>query len=125
MKKTLTKTVTVRYSVDPADLQPAIDYIKANYASNPSLADIAATCSRSMFHFHRLFKLAFETTPRAMVQALQFDDAKRRLMAGEKLADIAVAVGFASASHFCSQFRKKTGMTPGEYRNLQRHVTTP
>lgn len=123
MKKTITQTV--RYSVDPEDLQPAIDYIKANYASNPSLADIAATCSRSMFHFHRLFKLAFETTPRAMVQALQFDDAKRRLMAGEKLADIAAATGFASSSHLCSQFKKKLGMTPGKWKEQQANSNNP
>jgi AraC family transcriptional regulator len=35
---------------------------------------------------------------------------------GPSLADVAAAAGFADQSHFTRQFRRATGMTPGEYR---------
>ena len=34
------------------------------------------------------------------------------------ITEIAHAVGFASSSSYTEKFRKQTGMTPSEYRNL-------
>lgn len=116
-----TKTVTVSYQmkIDPARLQPAIDFIADNYHQNPLLAEIASTCGMSKYHFLRVYKMTFGNTPRAAVFALQIQEAKRLLLCGEKLDNIARAIGFASASHFCNRFRKEVGMTPGKWREQQ------
>jgi AraC-like DNA-binding protein len=42
-------------------------------------------------------------------------DAARRLLAGERPADVAVAVGFHDQAHLTRHFRLLLGVPPGEY----------
>ncbi len=35
---------------------------------------------------------------------------------GKALKEVATANGFGSASHFIKEFKKRTGVTPGQYR---------
>jgi AraC family transcriptional regulator len=49
--------------------------------------------------------------------------AKRLILAGEPLAQIATACGFDSQSHLTRGFRTATGVTPGQYRAAQAPLT--
>ncbi|MCK6491227.1 MAG: AraC family transcriptional regulator [Planctomycetes bacterium] len=55
-------------------------------------------------------------SPRDFVAAQRIAAAEERLRAGEDLAAVAFACGFASQQHLTTRFRLATGYTPGEYR---------
>jgi AraC family transcriptional regulator len=64
-----------------------------------------------------MFKTSKGEPPHRYVQRLRVEKAKR-LMGGTdmELAEIALACGFATQSHFSACFRKRTGFTPSAYR---------
>ncbi|MCS6884502.1 MAG: AraC family transcriptional regulator [Acidobacteriota bacterium] len=109
--------------VGPVDrrLRRAVEYIHAHYENNLSLAEIAAEAFLSEYHFARLFKRVFGTSPHAYLAAVRIEQA-RKLLATSDLAivDIALRVGYSSQSHFTKLFREQTGFTPAEYRMLSR-----
>ena len=48
---------------------------------------------------------------------IRINSAKDMLSKGVRIADVAVSLGYSSISHFCSSFKKATGLTPTEYIN--------
>ncbi len=71
----------------------------------------------SPFHFARSFKAEFGTTPHAWVCAQRMEAAARLLSGTRKtLAQVAAAIGYASAAHFAQAFRQHWGVTPAAYR---------
>ncbi|QGY48115.1 helix-turn-helix domain-containing protein [Maribellus comscasis] len=51
---------------------------------------------------------------------------KELLSYGELTAsEIAFKIGYSSAAHLSSQFKKETGMTPGQYKNLKEKERKP
>lgn len=70
-------------------------------------------------HLNRLFRANCGYGPRHAIAQARVDRAKELLSAGGlPLADIAAAVGFGSARHFCQAFRRVAGTTPGRFRDL-------
>ncbi|MBJ7501506.1 MAG: helix-turn-helix transcriptional regulator, partial [Sphingopyxis sp.] len=41
------------------------------------------------------------------------------------IAEIAFATGFSSHAHLCAIFRRKLGMSPGEWRQRHRSAISP
>jgi AraC family transcriptional regulator len=72
----------------------------------------------SRFHFTRLFKQTTGETPYQYVTRRRFEEAQRQLQETHaSILDIALAVGFSSAAHFASQFKRQLGVTPSAFRN--------
>ena len=105
------KTPPIRNEEVPA-LERAMAYAQRHLASRPRLPDMAGAAGMSRFHFHRRFKLHFGETPKAAVTRLQIDEARRLMRRGVPMRDVARACGFPHQSHFCSQFKRFTGLTP-------------
>lgn len=86
-------------------------------------ADVRAVVQRSGFGTTRLFELVrqhFHSTPADLLLKARLDAAQRRLLAGEEnVADIAGACGFESLSVLHEHFRRRTGLTPVQYRALK------
>lgn len=56
----------------------------------------------------------------------KIEKVKELLSYGELTAsEIAFKVGYSSAAHLSSQFKKETGMTPGQYKNLKNKERKP
>jgi transcriptional regulator GlxA family with amidase domain len=67
----------------------------------------------------RRFRAATGTTLIDYLQNLRVEAAKRLLEAGrEPVEGISVAVGYEDASFFRRLFRRRTGLTPGQYRRM-------
>lgn len=81
---------------------------------------LAALTGLSQFHFSRAFKAAFGLAPHAWLN-LQRMEAAARMVGGEglPLAEVAQAVGYASAAHFSQAFRRHWGVTPSAWRRLE------
>ena len=81
-----------------------------------SLRDLADLAGLSRFHLTRLFPRRFGLAPSAYLRLLRLERAKRRLAAGDALADVAAALGFVDQAHLTRRFKAAYGMTPGRYR---------
>lgn len=94
-----------------------VESIEHSLAEPLSIGQLAAQCALSPYHFARMFRESFGVPPHQYVLARRMARA-RGLLRNSSLAlgDIALACGFASASHFTNRFKQSMGATPGEYR---------
>ncbi len=79
--------------------------------------ELAARVGLSAGHLDRLFVQGCAVTPRAYLQKRRLESARAAL--GDENAtvkQVAYALGFGSAAHFCRWFKQATGLTPGEAR---------
>ena len=93
------------------------DYILAYYKENIQLDDIAAAACLSKFHFLRLFKEVYKTSPHQYIQQLRMDSAYIYLAGGERVSNIATLLGYENSNSFSRIFKQRTGVYPTQYRN--------
>lgn len=94
---------------------PVLDFLRAHLEQTLTLDTLAAVAGLSPFHFLRSFKAVHGATPQQMLMALRLFEAKRRLAAGERPAEVAAAVGLADQAHLTRAFHRRYGVTPGRY----------
>lgn len=95
-------------------------YLKLNYMYDLSLESMAALLGFSTPYFCRLFKQNFGQTFVEYLSALRIQAAEDLLRErSHSTAEVAGMVGYEDASYFARAFKKKTGMTPTEYRCSQ------
>ena len=71
----------------------------------------------SPYHFHRMFKLAFQQTPMQFLQERRLAAARRLLVATDQpITAICFAVGFESLGSFSWLFRKRFALSPSQFR---------
>jgi len=92
-------------------------YIEANLASKLETNELASVVASSRSHFSRAFKQSVGLSPMEYVGVRRVERAK--VMIGstqERLAEVAIACGFADQAHLSRRFRDLTGMSPGQWR---------
>jgi two-component system response regulator YesN len=82
-----------------------------------TLADFARRFDRQAEYLGWLFRHETGRTFRERLATMRVRQAARRLRAGEKIDAVALLVGYRSKKNFDDQFRRRFGLTPGEYRN--------
>ncbi len=88
-----------------------------------SLADLAAAAGVSRMHFAAQFRAATGMRPHHYLLARRVFHAIAQLETGDAaLADLALAVGFQSQSHFTTVFKRLTGTTPAAWRSSGRQT---
>ncbi|MHA6494136.1 helix-turn-helix domain-containing protein [Pseudomonas borbori] len=93
------------------------DFIEAHLAEPLSLGQLAGLCALSEYHFARMFSLSFGVPPHRYLLARRLERARHLLQRSPlPFGEIALACGFASASHFSNRFRQAIGATPSQYR---------
>lgn len=96
----------------------AIDYIKANFKSQPNLDEVAEKVNLSPFHFQRLFTEWAGTSPKKFLQYVSVNYAKKLLQTEHaNLFDVAFETGLSGTSRLHDLFVNIEGMTPAEYKN--------
>ena len=94
-----------------------VDIIEQQLAEPLNIGQLAAHCALSPYHFARMFRQSFGVPPHQYLLARRLARARDLLRnSAMGLGDIALACGFASASHFANRFKQTLGGTPGEYR---------
>jgi len=93
------------------------DFLEENFTRKLTLAEMAAVCGLSSYHFVRAFSRTFGMPPHQYVLDLRLDFAER-LLADKRLtiADIAHLSGFSSQSHFTTVMKKYRHVTPLQAR---------
>ncbi|WP_417357242.1 bifunctional helix-turn-helix domain-containing protein/methylated-DNA--[protein]-cysteine S-methyltransferase [Flavobacterium sp.] len=96
----------------------AIEYIKENFKSQPSLDEIADKVHISQAHFQRMFTDWAGTSPKKFLQFISIEHAKKILKEEQAtLFDTAHETGLSSTSRLHDLFINIEGMTPMEYKN--------
>jgi AraC family transcriptional regulator len=101
-------------------LNAVVDYIEANLAEPIALRELAGLAGMSARHFERAFRQSLALPPHAYVLGRRVDAAKDLLVGQTALTmeQIAKRVGFSSASHFASAFRRHAGYSPTQFRRV-------
>jgi len=101
----------------PRWLEQARELLHARFADNLTVAQVAQAVGVHPVHLAVEFRRFFGSAPGEYVRRLRVDYACRALSdTGAPLIEIALAAGFSSQSHFTTTFKRRTGMTPTEYR---------
>jgi len=70
----------------------------------------------------RLLKNTYGVSPMAYFSELKIEEAKRLIAdTALNISEVAERLGFSSVHHFSGTFKKKTGMSPTEYKKASRH----
>ncbi len=124
----ITSILNLLLAGEAADSSPAktavqntAAYINRHFAEPLTLAQLADRVSLSRFYFTRIFAKETGQTPYQYLYSTRLSYARYLLKtSGTSTKEIAFRCGFSSESSFCSAFRKKEGMSPGEYRRSER-----
>lgn len=99
-------------------IAPAIELIEKNPVGLPSVEQLAKLCHMSSGHFRKIFAAYTGKSPLTYMTDRKIDMAKKMLEnSNTAVVRIAELLEFESCSYFCKQFKKKTGLSPGEYRH--------
>jgi AraC-like DNA-binding protein len=92
------------------------ELIEDDPSSQVSLEMLAASLGSSCAHLSRAFTRTHGLPPHAYRLQVRLERAKPKLLAGHNAAQVALELGFNSQSHFITQFKRWTGVTPSHYR---------
>ena len=101
-------------------LTAALAYVRDNLAEPLTVADMAEQVSLSPSAFAHLFREVTGKAPYQFLKDMRLDRARELLVDGQMpVATVSKEVGYASASHFISEFRRRFGYTPRAYCDMQ------
>jgi len=93
-----------------------LEYMRAHLSEPLTVADLADLVSLSPSAFAHLFRDVTGRSPYQFLKELRLDRARELLVDGNlTVARISKDVGYASVSHFISEFRGRFGVTPRAY----------
>ena len=100
----------------PRRLRRLLDHIEAELAGDLSLDALAHEVGLSPFYLARHFRVVLGEPPHRYVLRRRVERAKRLLLMGAAIAEVAAACGFSDQSSLTRAFRQATGTTPGTFR---------
>lgn len=101
----------------PPWLDQVRDFVHAGFREAPRIADIARAVGVHPVHLARVFRRHYRIPLGTYVRRLRLEWSAERLLEGDlPIAAIALEAGFSDQSHLTLAFKRRYGMTPGEYR---------
>ena len=93
-----------------------LEYVRGHLSEPLTVADLADLVNLSPSAFAHLFRDVTGRSPYQFVKEMRLDRARELLVDGDlTVARISKEVGYASVSHFISEFRGRFGVTPRAY----------
>ena len=105
----------------PLQMRRVMEYIDAHLADELGIIELAEIAKLSPHHFGEAFKSSVGISPHRFVIERRIRQALHLLHNKDRsIAEVARIVGFSSQSHFTTNLRRLTGMTPGRFRRSLR-----
>jgi AraC family transcriptional regulator of adaptative response/methylated-DNA-[protein]-cysteine methyltransferase len=101
---------------DYARIRAALEFIGAHAKRQPQVDEIAAHVGLSASHLHHLFQRWAGITPKAFLQAVTIDHARRLLRDNASLLDASLELGLSGPARLHDLFVTQEMMTPGEFK---------
>jgi len=93
--------------------------IAARPAKRHPIHELERAADLDRWSLARQFRAAFGTSPSRFRTMRQLDQVRRLVKSGSRLADAALAAGFADQSHMSRQFKRAYGLTPARWAAAQ------
>ncbi|MFC0454067.1 AraC family transcriptional regulator N-terminal domain-containing protein [Rhodococcus jostii] len=108
---------------DADPTRAAIEYIRSHLTESITVNDIAREVQLSESTFAHTFRATIGVSPYQFLKSERLDAARRMLItgSGNKVSEVGRAVGYSSASHFITEFKRRYAVTPREYANGKYH----
>lgn len=110
---------TRRFSLELSGsrLESSLEYIHRRFSSHISVADLASIEHLSPGRFRALFAARTGSSPKEYLTSLRLEKSMELLRHTDlSVLEIAESAGFSDQLYFSRVFRKKTGVSPSEYR---------
>jgi AraC family transcriptional regulator len=105
----------------PKWLRHAEEFLHDNFTGSFGLNDVASSAGIHPVHLARIFRKKNGCAIGEYVRRLRVEFAMKQIVTtSASLGEIAIAAGFADQSHLTKTFKAQFGVTPSEYRRLQR-----
>lgn len=93
--------------------------VRERYTENLTISQIAEEVFLSSTYLCLLFKQETGETINDYLTGIRMEAAKELLSSSDlKLSEVSFQIGYAEPGYFSKQFRKHTGMSPREYRDI-------
>lgn len=103
-------------------LQNAMSYIHKHYSDQVTLKDVAEYTYVSTYYLSRMFKKDLGKNFVDYLNEIRIEKAKELLNSVEyKTYEVAGLVGISNSHYFSKLFKKYVGMTPTEYKDMQKN----
>lgn len=100
-------------------LRTMMEWVKANSHQAINHETVAENFNYNKNYLNRYFKKGIGLSVNQYVQSVRIEKAKELLYSSHKqIKEIGYEVGFNDEKHFLKTFKKSTGMTPSQYRNV-------
>ena len=98
-------------------MRRAIAFVSERWRAQPEIEAIAAAAGVSAGDFHHLFRRWAGITPKAFLQALTLDHARRLLRDSASVLDASFEVGLSGPGRLHDLFVTHEAMSPGEWKS--------
>jgi len=102
---------------DYARIRKALAYMSQHATRQPSVEAIADHVGLSASHLHHMFQRWAGITPKAFLQAVTIDHARRLLRDEASLLDASLELGLSGPSRLHDLFVTHEKMTPGDFKS--------
>jgi AraC family transcriptional regulator of adaptative response/methylated-DNA-[protein]-cysteine methyltransferase len=102
---------------DYAVVRRAIAFISEHWRSQPEIDEIAAAVGTTTADLHHVFRRWAGLTPKAFLQAITLDNARRLLRSSASVLDAAYEVGLSGPGRLHDLFVTHEAMSPGEWKS--------
>lgn len=102
---------------DYAVVRRAIAYISEHWRAQPEIDEIAAAVGTTTADLHHVFRRWAGLTPKAFLQAITLDNARRLLRSSASVLDAAYEVGLSGPGRLHDLFVTHEAMSPGEWKS--------
>lgn len=104
--------------VVPAAIDLVQRHLEAHYAEAVTLEQLCDLTGLSKYYLLRSFTRRMGIAPYAYLETLRLERAREFLERGMAPVDVAIHCGFNDQSHFSNFFKRRMGLTPGQYQRI-------
>jgi AraC-like DNA-binding protein len=106
--------------------RPEVEQVREHlhdcYTENVRLTELAQLAGLSPFQLCQAFRQEFGMPPHYYQTQHRIDRARKLLLEGRPVAEVALETGFYDQSHFTCRFKRFVGVTPARYRLHHRNM---
>jgi AraC family transcriptional regulator, regulatory protein of adaptative response / methylated-DNA-[protein]-cysteine methyltransferase len=109
-------TPLAQAAADYEVVRRAVAFLSEHWRTQPEIETVAHAAGVSASELHHLFRRWAQITPKAFLQALTLDHARRLLRDRASVLDASFEVGLSGPGRLHDLFVTHEGMTPGEWK---------